>query len=176
VGPLSRTQRAWLDAELSRTTAAVKIVFGHLPNHPFAVHREVEILNDPALEEILRRHDVDAYVSGHHHAYYPGAVEGVRHVAMPCLGSGARRLIGEGHASSPALLVLTIDDTGIVALDAFPAPTFDAPIPREALPFHIVRDHHDVIRDDLAGLEPVPPADYASLYGWTTTSAVSASP
>jgi 3',5'-cyclic AMP phosphodiesterase CpdA len=152
VGPLSATQRDWLDTQLAQTDSDVKIVFGHLPNHPFAKQREVEILDDPKLEDIMRRHEVDAYVSGHHHAYYPGAVGRVRHVAMPCLGSGARRLLGHTKASPPALVVLQIDAERVVSVEALPAPAFETPVPRGTLPRKITRGRHDVLRDDLAGL------------------------
>jgi predicted MPP superfamily phosphohydrolase len=150
VGPLRGQQHEWLDEQLEQTDAEVKIVFGHLPIHPFARHREREILDDTELESILRRHDVDAYVSGHHHAYYPGAVDGVRHVAAPCLGAGARALIGRAERSRPALVVIDIDASGIVSLEAFEAPDFDTAVPRSGLPAKIELGDHAVVRDDLA--------------------------
>lgn len=156
VGPLRDSQRDWLEAQLESTAAEAKIVFGHLPNHPFSVHREAEILDDPELEAMFGRHAVDAYVSGHHHAYYPGAVDGVRHVAMPCLGSGARRLLGESEPSAPALVVLGVDGADIVTLEALPAPGFDLPVDRDGLPRRVARGRHDVLRDDLAGLPEAP--------------------
>lgn len=163
VGPLRRGQRAWLDAQLSGTAAEAKIVFGHLPNHPFSVHRETEILDDPELEAILARHAVDAYVSGHHHAYYPGALDGVRHVAMPCLGSGARRLLGASTRSTPALLVMGVDGGDIVTLEALPAPDFQHPVERATLPRRVSRGRHTVLRDDLAGLPEAPSIALADL-------------
>jgi 3',5'-cyclic AMP phosphodiesterase CpdA len=150
VGPLRGRQHEWLDAQLAQTQADVKIVFGHLPIHPFAQHREREILADTELELILRRHDVAAYISGHHHAYYPGAVNGIRHVAAPCLGAGARALIGRSRRSPPALLVLDIDASGIAALEALQAPGFADVIERKTLPPRIDHRGHAVVRDDLA--------------------------
>jgi predicted MPP superfamily phosphohydrolase len=150
VGPLRGRQHDWLDEQLGRTQAGVKIVFGHLPIHPFARQREREILDDGELEQILRRHDVSAYVSGHHHAYYPGAVDGVRHVAVPCLGAGARALIGRSQRSAAALLVIDIDESGIAALEALQAPEFDEVVERDALPPRIELGRHTVVRDDLA--------------------------
>ena len=152
VGPLRGEQHAWLDGQLSDNETEVTIVFGHLPNHPFAKKREREILDDPEFEEMLGKYEVDAYVSGHHHAYYPGAVDGVRHVAMPCLGGGRRKLLGSESRSSAALLVVEIDDRwGITSLEAFSAPDFDEPVPRRTLPRKIRLGHHAVVRDDLDG-------------------------
>lgn len=152
VGPLRGHQREWLDEQLARSEAEVEIVFGHLPNHPFAKHKEREILDDADFEEILERHSVDAYVSGHHHAYYPGAVGRVRHVAVPCLGAGPRVLLGDAERSDPALLLLEIDAGGIRSLEAFSAPDFDHRVERRSLPEHIHHGEHDVVRDDLADL------------------------
>jgi 3',5'-cyclic AMP phosphodiesterase CpdA len=150
VGPLRGRQHAWLDEQLAATEAEVKIVFGHLPIHPFAKQREREILDDVELEEILRAHDVTAYVSGHHHAYYPGAVDGVRHVAAPCLGAGARALIGRSQRSRPAMIVMEIDAHGIASLEALQAPEFEDVVPRDTLPQRIEHGRHGVVRDDLA--------------------------
>lgn len=155
VGPLSRTQIDWLDAQLSNTHASVKIVFGHLPIHPVAIQREREVLNDKALSELMSRHGVSAYVSGHHHAYYPGVVDGVRHIAMPCLGSGTRRLIGTTRASPTALVVLDVEDDVLQAPVALQAPDFSHPIARTSLPAEIRLGRHRVVRDDLAGLAPL---------------------
>lgn len=164
VGHLSAAQRTWLDGELSATRAEAKIVFGHLPNHPFSIHREREILDDPELEELLARHRVDAYVSGHHHAYYPGAVGDVRHVAMPCLGSGARRLLGERERSTAALLLVGIDGKDIVTLEALPAPDFVESVGRETLPSRVTLGDHAVLRDDLAGVVTSAPIALEDLF------------
>ena len=158
VGPLSESQRKWLDRQLAHSRAPTKIVFGHLPVYPFAIQRERETLQDPALAEVLRRHSVSAYLSGHHHAYYPGAVDGIRHVAMPCLGSGARRLIGDRRASPTALVVLDIHNGQIESLEALRAPDFQQRVARASLPPRLEYEHHRIVRDDIAGLvsEPSP--------------------
>lgn len=155
VGPIGAEQRAWLERELSATEASVKIVFGHLPVYPFAVQREREVLADDALAELLRRYSVTAYISGHHHAYYPGVVNGVRHIAMPCLGSGARRLLGQARRSPSALVVLEIEGEEVTILEALRAPEFVSPIVREELPGQLAFGSHRIVRDDRAGLSPL---------------------
>ena len=164
VGPLSEQQRSWLDRELSRTTATIKIVFGHLPVYPFAVQRERETLNDRALADLLRRHAVSAYLSGHHHAYYPGAVDGIRHVAMPCLGSGSRRLIGGSGASPTAFVVIDIEDGQLESLEALRAPEFQRPVARASLPPRIEYGQHRILRDDIAGLVFEPDPELVTLH------------
>lgn len=163
VGPISEEQRKWLDRQLTQSTAPTKIVFGHLPVYPFAIQRERETLNDRALADLLRRHSVSAYLSGHHHAYYPGAVDGIRHVAMPCLGSGTRRLIGGRNASPTALVVLDIQDGRLRSLEALRAPDFHEPVARASLPARIEYGHHRILRDDVAGLGFEPSAEAITL-------------
>lgn len=155
VGPIGDNQRRWLERQLSATQAAVKIVFGHLPVYPFAAKREREVLADDALAEVLNRQAVTAYISGHHHAYYPGVVDGVRHIAMPCLGGGPRRLLGQARRSPSALVVLEIEGEEVTILEALRAPEFTSPIVRGELPNQVAFGSERILRDDHAGLAPL---------------------
>jgi len=155
MGPVSREQRDWAEEQLSRAGRySVKIAFGHLPFYPIARGRERETLHDAKLESLFERYHVSLYVSGHQHAYYPGAAGGMRHVSMPCLGAGARALIGTLRASRQALVLLHVDDDEITAVDAFSAPGFSAPIARSSLPPQIALGRQVLVRDDLASSAP----------------------
>ena len=151
VGPLGAEQMTWLDAQLQAgADMPVKIVYGHVPLVPFAVGREHEIIGDPALESMLEDHDVTLFISGHHHAYYPGRRGSVRYVSTACLGSGPRALIGTTTPSPRALLVLELAADGeITMLDALAEPTFDHPIERTTLPAMLSHGGWTVTRDDL---------------------------
>lgn len=151
VGPLDAAQMQWLDEQLGQSQAPTKIVFGHVPLVPFAVGREDEIIGDPVLEALLEQHGVTMFISGHHHAYYPGRRGTLRHVSMACLGSGPRALIGTNTTSSRALLELEIDEVGaITVLEALSGPGFDTPIVRTELPASLRYGPWTVTRDDLA--------------------------
>jgi hypothetical protein len=151
VGPLSEEQRGWVETQLERARSfPVKVVFGHLPLYPVARAREREILYDAKLESLLVRHGVSAYVSGHHHAYYPGRASSVRHVAMPCLGAGARPLIGQQGASAQALVLLKVDGDRLSSVEAYSAPSFSGTIARTRLPPKIALGQYVLTRDDLA--------------------------
>ncbi|MBC8068931.1 MAG: metallophosphoesterase, partial [Deltaproteobacteria bacterium] len=126
-----------------------KIVFGHLPLWPFAQGREDEVIGDSALEELLVLHGVDLFVSGHHHAYYPGRRGDLRLAGTACLGAGPRALIGVDATSATALLTFELDASGeITGLDAWPSPDFAAPIDRASLPPSIEHAGVVVARDD----------------------------
>jgi hypothetical protein len=151
VGPMDAEQMDWLATQLARATAPTKIVFGHVPLVPFAVGRETEIIGDPAFEQLLVDHGVAMFVSGHHHAYYPGRRGAIRHVGTACLGSGPRAWIGTDVTSPRAILAFEIDENGaIMALDALGGAAFDEPIPRTDLPESITYGAWTVTRDDLA--------------------------
>jgi len=150
VGPLAAEQMTWLGDQLEAgADRPAKIVFGHLPLWPFAQGREDEVIGDPALEDLLVQHDVTLFVSGHHHAYYPGRRADLRLAGTACLGSGPRALIGVGETSARAILVVDLDARGtIAALDAYAAPDFATPIDRAGLPASITYDGVTVDRDD----------------------------
>lgn len=150
VGPLDAEQMAWLDDQLATSDAPIEIVFGHVPLVPFTVGRETEIIGDPALEQMLEQHGVAMFISGHHHAYYPGRRGNVRHVSMACLGSGPRALIGTATTSARAILLLEIDADGeVTVLEGLGGAAFDTPIPRTELPESITYGAWTITRDDL---------------------------
>jgi len=74
VGALDAPQRRWLESLLQREGAKYRhrVAFSHLPIYPFAQGRETEVTADHELERLLQRHGVELYLSGHHHAFYPG--------------------------------------------------------------------------------------------------------
>jgi hypothetical protein len=150
VGPISSEQRAWIEEQLKDAAGyRLKVAYGHLPLRPIAHGRERETLRDPELERLFARHGVEVYVSGHHHAYYPGATDALRHLAMPCLGGGPRPLIGTKSRSPQALVMLHVDDGKLAQADAFTAPDFTQPIARSTLPARIQLGASVLTRDDL---------------------------
>ncbi len=149
VGPLDEEQMRWLDAILGASTQPVRVVFGHVPLHPFAIGRERESISDLALEAILRRRNVALFVSGHHHAYYPGRRGPLRLVSMACLGGGPRPLIGTDERSARAILAFDVTADGVEALDAFSGEGFDEVIERASLPSTVGDGDARIARDDV---------------------------
>lgn len=149
VGPLGDPQMMWLETVLENNeTAPVKVVYGHLPLWGFAQGRADEIIGDDDLETLLEKHDVDLFVSGHHHAYYPGKRGKIRMLSMACLGTGSRKLLGGRRASGRSVAVFTYDRRGIRAIDAYEAPGFNQIVPRTSLPKSIDDGNAIIVRDD----------------------------
>jgi hypothetical protein len=139
-------QRDWVGARLGeRADLPAKIVFGHVPIHPFTQGRESEILDDSALEDLLIEQGVTAFISGHHHGYFPGRHRGLRQVSMPCLGSGPRALVGTQGATPRGLVFLRIEGETITELDGYTGADLTTRIERASLPESV----GVVRRDDL---------------------------
>jgi 3',5'-cyclic AMP phosphodiesterase CpdA len=151
IGALGAEQMEWLEAQLvAGERFPTKIVYGHVPLMPFSEGRETEIIGDAKLEALFQRHGVTLFITGHHHAYYPGRRDGVRYVSTACLGAGPRPLIGTDAAAPLSLLVFELDAAGAVTLlVALGGARFDAAIPRASLPNSIASGSWSVTRDDL---------------------------
>ena len=167
VGEIGADQRRWLDELLAREAPRFRhrVVFSHLPVYPFTHGRETEVSADHALEEILRRHGVELYLSGHHHAFYPGYHQGIRYVSQACVGAGPRALIGQAARSRRAITLLEIPDQGPIAVRALAAPDFQREIDRSTLPDRIVSRYGTLVRDDLAAPAGPSPHDRSSATG-----------
>ena len=147
VGALSSAQMSWLDRVLD-TPARVRVVYGHVPLYPFAEGRETEAIFDTDLEDLLNAHGVQLFVSGHHHAYYPGKRGALRLVGTSCLGSGARSLIGTSSTSPKTVLRFTVQDGAITQLDAYGGSSFGTAVARSSLPTSVGSGSDVITRDD----------------------------
>jgi 3',5'-cyclic AMP phosphodiesterase CpdA len=156
VGTLDDAQRRWLDGLLETHGKRYRhrVVFSHLPIYPFTEGRESEVSADHELERILQRHGVELYLSGHHHAYYPGYHQGIRFVSQACLGAGPRPLIGTASRAGRAITVLEFDEQGPVAIGALGGPHFRDPVEIRRLPEYIKSRFGTLVRDDLRPVEP----------------------
>lgn len=106
---------AWVEKALASEvaqSARMRILVGHLPLYAVAIGR-----NDPGevmdnadeLRALLEKYDVHTYISGHHHAYYPGHRGDLQLLHTGILGSGPRPLIAGNLPPWKAITVLDID-------------------------------------------------------------------
>ena len=150
VGQLPRAQMDWLGDLLREQGGKYeqRIVFSHVPLWPVAQRRERDFIGDPALERLLQETDVQLYLSGHHHAFYPGHKDGVHYVSQSCLGAGPRKLIGTAGRSPRSFTLIEIDD-GRLRIAALQSPDFTRPIDWGSLPERLRSDAAELIRADL---------------------------
>ena len=154
VGHLAEEQMTQLRTAMAGSGSA-RIVFSHLPLWPFAIGRETEIIGDPALESLFVELDIDLHLSGHHHAFYPGAVAGIGFIAQACLGGGPRALIGTHEKSAPAITLLDISDDGRIVVSALTGPDFDESVGNHALPPSIKSPERMIERLDRADIPDI---------------------
>jgi 3',5'-cyclic AMP phosphodiesterase CpdA len=153
VGHLSRAEKDWLRVLLAAAGPRFRhrVVFSHVPLWPFAVGRETDFLGDHELEAILQQGKVDLYLSGHHHAYYPGYKDGVRYVSQGCLGAAPRPLLGTEERPERTITVIDFDAVGAIRVEAYRGPGFTQIVSRRTLPARVESRWATLVRDDLAG-------------------------
>jgi len=154
-GPMPAAERQWLRSLLAgpeATQARARVLFSHVPMWSTAVGREHERLADHALERVVIDGRVDLYLTGHHHAFYPGVKDGVRYVSQGCLGAAPRPLIGTRARTPRSITLIDVGRDGSLRLDGLAGADFDTPIDRLTMPARIVTPEATLLRDDLAGL------------------------
>ena len=109
------TMIGWVRDALSGAparSARYRIVLGHLPLYGIATGRDKpgEVLEAAdSLRALLEQHNVDAYVSGHHHAYYPGRRGSLDLLYSGALGQGPRQLVGTDLPTMQTVTILDFD-------------------------------------------------------------------
>jgi hypothetical protein len=107
-------QVAWADRALASPaaqSARLRIVLGHLPLYAVSQRRDRagEYLNRAEeLRSLLERHNVHTYISGHHHAYFPGKVGQLDMLHCGALGSGPKSLLATNTAAFQTLTIMDI--------------------------------------------------------------------
>jgi hypothetical protein len=116
---LTERQLTWLRAELARSTARWKIVYGHFPVYEqtdYTVERQRRLLLP-----ILKQYNVDMYLAGHHHTVQHWQMDGIDYIVTGAGGASnyslgdttqanpARKFV----ASRPAFADLEVTDAGL---------------------------------------------------------------
>jgi len=153
---ISESQLAWVAQSLASPaarSARLRIVIGHLPLYAVAVGRDRpgEFLNQAdRLRSLLERYQVHTYISGHHHAYFPGHRGDLDLLHAGPLGSGPRPLL---NSNLPPRKTLTVVDvhraTATTAYTTYDMRTLQVLDPAQ-LPRRIEGPNGWVLRRDVA--------------------------
>ncbi len=149
-------QLAWVEKALSSTEAQqarARILLSHLPLYGVAVGRDGpgEVMdNAEQLRAMLERHNVHTYISGHHHAYYPGHRGKLQLLHTGILGSGPRPLIDSGLPPRKTLTIVDVDfeDPDLTTYTTYDMQTL-ATIEYEELPRFLAGHNGMVLRRDV---------------------------
>ena len=152
---LSQRQLDWVQQALNSAAARqapAKIVVGHLPLYPVAADKNKPgeyLANREQLRSLLEQNQVLVYVSGHHHAYYPGKIGNLQLLHAGALGQGARQLINSNLLPSQTLTILDLElDPVGITYTTYDAQTWKL-ISHSLLPETISGDYGSIIRQDL---------------------------
>lgn len=112
---ISPEQLTWVEKSLTSSIAQqakMRIAIGHLPLYAVAVGRDNFgnfLANAEQLRSLLEQNQVHTYVSGHHHAYYPGKKGQLELLHAGALGGGPRKLLNSNLPPTKTLTVVDID-------------------------------------------------------------------
>ena len=155
-------QVAWADKALSSPAAQnarLRIVLGHLPMYAVSQRRDRpgEYLNGAdELRALLERHSVHTYISGHHHAYFPGKVGSLNTLNLGALGSGPKSLLATTVAPFQTLTIMDVFlDTASTVYTTYNMNTLEVVDP-QALPRQIVGPNGRELRQDVTVADLTP--------------------
>lgn len=145
----------WLRAALTSSaarTARHRVVVGHLPLYPVAEGRDRPgeyLLSGDSLRRELERLGATMFVSGHHHAFFPGRRGGLVLLHAGALGSGPRALLdGQAPGATALAVVDFLPDGARIAGFEVVAGAGLRPISIDTLPPVICSGAHHVLRID----------------------------
>lgn len=155
-------QVAWADKALSSPAAQnakLRIVLGHLPMYAVSQKRDRpgEYLNGAdELRQLLERHNVHTYISGHDHAYFPGKIGNLNTLNLGALGSGPKSLLATTTAPFQTLTIMDVFlTTATTVYTTYNMNTLKVVDP-QALPRQIVGPTGRELRQDLTVADLTP--------------------
>lgn len=114
-GPsISKKQLAWVERQLQSPIAQrarFRFIIGHLPLYAIADERNSagNILHaSEALRSLMEKYGVHTYISGHHHAYFPGKRGGLELMNAGAAGSGPRPWMGSDQACPNTITLMDV--------------------------------------------------------------------
>lgn len=147
---------AWVEKTLASPQAQqakMRILLGHLPLYGVAQGRNKpgEVMeNGEKLRAILEKYHVHTYISGHHHAYYPGHRGRLQLLHTGALGSGPRSLI---DSQIPPRKTITVIDINFNSAELSTYTTYDMQtlelVNYEELPRFLAGHNGMILRRDI---------------------------
>ncbi len=151
-------QLAWVEQTLASPAAQaakLRLVMGHLPLYAVSSRRNNfgDILNNAdQLRALLEKYNVHTYISGHHHAYYPGHLGNLQLLHVGILGSGPRYYIGSDLPPRKSLTVIDVkfDNPALTTYTTYDLQTLQVVQP-DTLPRAIAGVNGTILRRDVKG-------------------------
>ena len=143
-------QLTWARQQLASPkarSARLRLVVGHLPLFGLSEGRDRpgEVLQQAAaVQALLEQGQVQAYISGHQHAWFPARSGNLDLIQLGALGSGPRRLINSTLPARQSFTTLDVDwSTGTLRETSYSA-TSGQPLTWNSLPAQL-KGHRGVL-------------------------------
>ena len=104
----------WMEKQLNSEKAKkakLRILLGHLPIYAIvdSKNKPGEVLaSTKQTADFFKKNNINLYISGHQHAYYPAGEDGLRLLNTGCIGEGPRKLIGDSTSATRAYTIIEI--------------------------------------------------------------------
>lgn len=165
---ISPEQLEWIAQTLKSQearSAKMRIAIAHLPLYPVAIGRNKVgdyVADGDKVRSLLEKYRVHTYISGHHHAYYPGKRGKLELLHAGALGSGPRQLINTKIPPRNTVTIVDINlDSALTRYTTYDLKTMKA-IAIQSLPKLVSWEKNWVLRRDLE-LEMLNPEERSSL-------------
>ncbi len=105
---------SWMENELKSPLAkkaTMRILLGHLPLYAIvdSKNKPGEVNSNPeAALNFFKKYNINLYISGHQHAYFPAQKDGIYFLNAGAIGDGPRTLIDHNAAAFKAYSILEI--------------------------------------------------------------------
>ena len=147
---------AWVEKALASPEAQqakTRILLSHLPLYSVGIGRNKpgDVMDKAdELRAMLEKYNVHTYISGHHHAYYPGHRGKLQLLHMGIIGSGPRPLIDSKTSPFKTITVLDInfDSPELTTYTTYDMKTLEL-IKYEQLPRYLIAHNGIVLRRDV---------------------------
>jgi hypothetical protein len=156
---ISDRQLAWIEKSLSSNTAqeaSMRIAIGHLPLDAIAQQKNKPgeyLAEAQQLQSLLEKYDVHTYISGHHHAYYPGKKGILQLLHAGALGQGARQLIDSNLLPQNTVTLIDIEPLAqTTAYRTYNIRTLEI-IEASDLPRFIIGKNGLILRNDISATD-----------------------
>lgn len=153
---IESSQLGWVEENLGSRTAQqakMRMVIGHLPLYAVSQGRDEfgnYLEQAQQLQSLLETYNVHTYISGHHHAYFPGKQGQLELLSAGALGSGPRQLINTPTPpKKTATIVDIVADLGTTEYTTYDLSSLEI-ISYDSLPPAIAATHSQILRRDLA--------------------------
>jgi predicted MPP superfamily phosphohydrolase len=143
-----KKQLLWLEKQLiTNQKFKTKILFGHVPYYQIVESKNKMNFESQEFIEILKKYNVQFFLTGHQHAFYPGFDGVTLHLSQACLGSGPRSYLNQNELNQKSYTLIETNNFKTYHINTKVAPEFSSSMDINSIPLEIKSDKSLLIRN-----------------------------